>query len=298
MKFKNCAAWAKGWYKHRENISAWWMDLAHCINNDGCTIYTKKDVVQWCLHRFDSEPEFFKKSHGSFGFYDMYEHIKRDIDWARYHNEGHNEGELTIEDLIILYFRSCLSNKSKSDFEEGGFKPANWVLPFNLNEAWYDDGKWSSDHKPKFHFAEMLCDAEERVNQMFKDLDDQKPYYSFESWDADHNFDHIESDLRGKFWYDVVTDLGCEIGCDAYLISGEHLNRVSYNNCLEIDLSNILGNNEDSIYANLGRFAHSQGYDKNKAYRVYVKHSIRTFDWGDGNIDKDDEYTVMKIEEV
>ena len=142
----------------------------------------------------------------------------------------------------------------------------------------------------------MLCDKEERVKEMFKDLDDQKPYYSFESWNADHNFDHIESVLRGKFWYDVVTDLGCEVGCEVYEISGEHLNRVSYNNCIKIDMINIINSTEDCIYASLGRYAHSQGYEKNLTYNVYVKHSIRTFDWGDGNISKDDEYTVMKIE--
>lgn len=293
MKFKNCAAWSKGWYKQRDKISSWWMDLAHCINNDGWTIYTKKDVAQWCLHRLDSEPDFFKKSHGSFGFFDMFEHFTKDTDFAQWHGET-----LDMYDKIILYFRSCLSCKSFKDFEEGGFKPANWVLPLHLHDAWYSDGRYNPDNKPEFHFAEMRCDAEARVQEMFKDLVDQKPYYSFESWDADHNFDHIESSLRGKFWYDVVTDLGCEIGCDTYLISGEHLNRVSYNNCLEIDLSIILGNNEDSIYASLGRYSYSQGYDKNKTYRVYVKHSIRMFDWGDGNIDKNDEYTVMKIEEV
>lgn len=291
MKFNNCAAWAKGWYKQRENISAWWMDLAHCINNDGWTIYTKKDVAQWCLHRFDSEPEFFKKSHGSFGFYDMFEHFTKLAQW---HGET-----LDMYDKIILYFRSCLSCKSFKDFEEGGFKPANWVLPFKLHDAWYDDGQWSSNHKPVFHFAEMQYDAEERVKEMFNELNEQKPYYSFESWNADHNFDHIESDLRGKFWYDVVTDLGCEVGCEVYEISGEHLNRVRYNNCIEIDLTNIIhSNNEDCIYASLGRFAHSQGYKKDKTYKVYVKHSIRTFEWSNGNIDKNDEYTVMKIEEV
>lgn len=68
-EFNNCAAWAKGWYKRRPNIKAWWMDLAHCINIDGwCCVLTKTDVVQWILHRFDEDQEWWRQETAMFNF--------------------------------------------------------------------------------------------------------------------------------------------------------------------------------------------------------------------------------------
>lgn len=280
MKFNNVVAWSKGWYKRRVNKSAWWMDLAHCINNDGWTVYTKKDVVKWILDRFDTEPEFWKKD-CRFGFFDMFEHFDR----------YYTDEKLDVNDKIILYFRSCLSVKSKTDFEDGGFKPANWVLPLDRADAWYDNGEYTEDHKPKFHFAEMLCDAQARVDEMFKDLNEQKPFYSFKSWDADHNFDYIESQLDGKDWKDVVVDLGSEIGCEIYKVSGLVLSSMR-NNYIK-----YLNEKGDDMLFEAGRFSHSFGYDENKMYKLYIKHTIEKDDWF-GDIEYTHNYKIIKIEEV
>lgn len=280
MEFNNCAAWAKGWYKQRKNVSAWWMDLAHCINNDRWTVHSKGDVVAWCLARFDDDNEFFKKANPRFGFSDMSYHFER-------YDRLYDDVSLDFGDKVVLYFKDCLSTASKFHFKEGGYKPANWVLPFRLEEPWYEDGTYTSDHKPVFHFGEMMCDAEKRVNEMFSDLSDQKPYYSFTDWDAEHNFDHIESALERKNWKDVVVDLGVEVGCELYSIPGTTLVSQGRTSCIYFD----------TWYASLGRYAHSIGYDANKTYTLYIKHIVRNVDYGDGVIERQEDHKIMKIEE-
>lgn len=268
MKFNNCAAWAKGLYKTRDSQSRIWMDLAHCINNDGWTVYTKKDVAVWCLSQFDDEPDFWKRSQSHFGYLDMFNHMDAYLLL---------NPTLSLEDAIILYFKDCLRFKNISDFEEGGYKPANWVLPLRLQPACYID---YLHREPVFVFAEMQCDAEARIDKTFKDFKNQKPYYNIPEWNENNNFDTIESKLQGKNWFDVVTDLGCEDGCDVHEINGDIL-----------ALYRTFINLEDNFYIELGRYSYATGYDKTKKYRLYtkkIKNSI--YPWYDNKL--------VKIEEL
>lgn len=277
MKFNNCAAWAKGWYKQRKNVSAWWMDLAHCINIDGWIVYSKKDVASWCLARFDEEPEFFKKGNCRFGFSNMAYHFNR-------YDSLYDNLTLEYEDKVILYFKDCLSTMPKTAFENGGYKPSKCVLPLYLREPWYDDGSYSTDHKPTFHFGEMNCDAENRIDEMFSDLPKQESFYSF--IDDNDVFDYIESSLERKNWKDVVTDLGAEVGCFVYYATGEDLRMFIAHGCIDAD-------GEEETYTKLGRYEHSNGFDVNKTYRLYIKSENVLHIWG-----YEKEHTLMKIEEV
>lgn len=248
MKFNNCAAWAKGWYKTRENTSAWWMDLIHCIYFDGWScLQTKQDVVTWILHRFDEEPEWFRKGYSCFGFTDLITQIQKYKEYASWHNEPIPDDG----DCIIMYFRCLLSCKKMSDFDEGGYKPNDFVLPFSLHEANYSDGRWSDDNKPSFEFAEMHCDAVARVNKSFKDLPDQ------EIKDYASSFEDIEGDIKKKNWKDVVTELGVEQDCDTFIYDKElnHRSNIEY----------------DDKYINMNIYNNSIDFEPNKRYRIYYK---------------------------
>lgn len=271
MKFNNCAAWAKGWYKMRDK-SAWWMDLVHCIYFDGWScLLTKQDVVSWILHRFDEEPGWFRKGHSSFGFTDLITQIQKYKEYASWANEPIPDDG----DCIIMYFRSLLYCKKMDDFDEGGYKPNDFVLPFSLHEAYYSDGRLSDDNKPSFEFAEMHCDAVARVNKSFKNIPDQEfKYYA-------SSFEDIEGDIRNKNWKDVITELGCECDCDSFIYSYALNNReyIKYND-KHIDLN---------IYA------HSEGFDPSHKYRIYYQ-TITTIHFQGTDYEYTDiSYKVKKI---
>lgn len=278
MKFNNVVAWAKGWYQERENVTAWWMDLIHCINNDGWCLQTKQDVVNWILNRFDAEPEFFKKDYGCFGFADMYQRINRDK-WLY-----KDEAELSTEDCIILYFRSCLQCKSKEHFEEGGYRPSNFVLPLTLHSAYYSDGYWNNGI-PEWKPAEMMCDALKRVDEMFPNLPEQKERHWL--YNDEENFDKIEEAICGKNWKDVRVLCGRECGCEKFLVSGSYLNKR------ESVKSGLTDEYGDVIYFDMGIYSNSIGFDENKTYYLYVQTIITHDIWGD-----ETERIVRKIEEV
>lgn len=245
MIFNNCAAWSKGWYKQRKNVSAWWMDLAHCINNDSYSIYSKRDVIDWIMHRFDQEPDFFKQDYNCFGYYDMYHSINK---YKMYYNDTNTQ--IDDEDAIILYFRCVLASKSFVHFDDGGYKPSNDVLPLRLGTSWQDrEGRW--------YPGEMMSDALKRINDSFPLLKEQKvsEYCTF---------NRIEAALINKRWDDVVTPLGSECGCTKYIIKGHYLNKID-------------GLDYNGEWFDMGNYSHSFGFEMEKDYKIYVKNKKTIF---------------------
>jgi hypothetical protein len=272
-EFNNCAAWAKGWYQTRPNVKAWWMDLAHCINNDGWTnISTKAKVVNWILMRFDEDPEWWRLGCCNFGFADMYENITKDK-YLYY-----NDLNLSTEDCIILYFRRCLSIKSNDCFT-GGFKPSNDVLPLVLYDAYYSDGYFNNG-EPSYVPAEMMCDTLARINQMFPDLPEQKiddMYFTYES---------IETMLGGAAYTDIQIPIGSDANAKfTKTYTGEELNREPVS--LPVGITNKYG---EKIWADLELFSYCIGYEPTKKYVVHME--ITKDKWGD------ECYTVKNITEA
>lgn len=271
-KFDNCAAWAKGWYQTRPNVKAWWMDLAHCINNDGWnSIHTKTEVVNWILSRFDEDTEWWKIGCGNFGFADMYTSIRKDK-YLYY-----NDIDLSTEDCIILYFKRCLSVKSNNCFT-GGFKPSNDVLPLMLYDAHYSDGN-AINGEPIYEPAEMMCDVLDRIDQMFPDLPEQKIDDTYLTYEP------IETMLAGA----AYTDIRIPIGSDANAkftktYTGKELNKAM---SIPVGITDKYG---DDMLADMGMFSKCVGYEPDKEYVAHME--ITKDKWGC------EYYTVKNITEA
>ena len=258
MRFGNVALYCKGWYKHRDgSVKNMWMDMLHCINADGWSLWSKGDVVNWCMHRMDDmrNDDNFPNKHQlnlSYFWNEVNEIIRRD-QW--YYHE-----EIDFNDAIILHFRNIISNLEGKYFNEDLVKPNEHVLPLNYNGAYYSDGKYGINHKPSFTFADMHCDVIEKINKMFPDYKEQEI-------DNDE-FEKTESWIHGKNWEDVVVLIGTDslLDCEEYNISGRILNNAN----------NIYFKDEDLL--NLNIYEHCVNFDDNKTYVCRVKKTVEHWD--------------------
>ena len=235
MKFSNVVLLCKGWYKIRQNNenNLFWMDMAHAINADGYTMRTKHDVVDWCLFRLDDMRDDPKLSNykNQFRLKSLFNEIERNI----YRFSAYTNINVTQEDAIILAFRDIVSNLDNSCFDEA-VKPNKCVLPLNLKEAWYDDGKYSK--KPQLYPAEMMCDFMETVNKYLSDAKDQNI--------NEDDYDWIEGFLLKDSYKDVQIELGednlndcIEVECTALDIKNQRISGVfteldKFNNCRDL----------------------------------------------------------------
>ena len=170
------------------------MDLAHAADADGWIIMTKEDASRWCLHRLDElkeEDDFKHKNQLTLAaFYEEAKNWLRRAHWDNIPN-------FTDDDAIIWTFRDIISNMARDEFN-GGVYPSSNVLPFALNEAWYDDGQYSKE--PKLYPADMRCDYLEKADEHFSEFERQNI--------DDDRYDYIEGFLHKESWKDVLIELG------------------------------------------------------------------------------------------
>jgi len=224
MKLNNVVLYCKGWYKKREGGSrTMWMDMAHCIDADGWSMWTEHDVAKWCLFRLDdmrNDPLFKNKNQ-----LELYYFIKEVQDNIRCAKFYYNE-DISMDTAIILTYRGIVSNCENSCFD-GGVKPNCNVLPLHYEEAWYDDGRYSK--KPKLYPAEMDCDYQEKVNKYF-------PNYNKQDIESDR-FEIVEKQLKIKNINDVVVRVGTDslIDCVELTVTGEQIKEGELNDDDVID---------------------------------------------------------------
>lgn len=261
MKFGNVALYCKGWYKYRDgSVKNMWMDLLHCINADGWSLWSKKDVVEWVMHRMDdmrNDESFPYKNQLDFTyFWNEVNEIKRRDEW--HYHEG-----IDIEDAIILHFRNIISNTETKYFNEMLVKPNENVLPLYYREAYYSDGQYSYNRKPNFTFADMHCDVMERINKSFGDFEDQEI-------DTDE-FEKTEGLIRDKNWEDVVVICGTDslLDCEEVELSGNFLNNTHNLHLIDDD------------FLDLNIYDHCINFDDNKTYVCRVKKEIEHWNWGE-----------------
>lgn len=270
MKFGNVALYCKGWYKHRSNgVKTMWMDMIHCVNTDGWTLWTKNDVVDWCMYRMDNmrnDPSFPYKNQLDLSYFwkEINAIIRRDK-W--YYHE-----ELDMNDAIILHYRNIISNLEGKYFNELLVKPNENVLPLHYHEAYYNDGQYRPNNEPSFTFADMHCDIVNKINAYFPNHKEQEI--------ADNEFEKVESWIRGKKWEDVEVIIGTDslLDCEEIEISGE----ILYN-ARSIKF-------KDDDYLDLNIYSHCINFDKEKKYLCRVKKVIDHYNFGDFT-----EYKLMSI---
>jgi hypothetical protein len=270
MKFGNVALYCKGWYKHRDGgVKTMWMDMLHCINADGWSLWSKEDVVEWCIHRMDSlrEDENFPYKHQldlTYFWKEINDIIRRD-EW--YYHEG-----LDMNDAIILHYRNIISNIEGKYFNELLVKPNPNVLPLNYQGAYYSDGKYRPNNEPEFTFADMHCDLIEKINEMFPNHEEQEI--------KDSEFEYQEAWIRGKNWQDVVVLVGSD----------------NLNDCEEVELKGKFLKNthnehyKDDDFLDLNIYEHTINFDENKTYVCRVKKEIEEWNWGN-----DINYKLMSV---
>lgn len=214
MKFNNVVLYCKGWYQNRQGgVRTMWMDMAHCIDADGWTVWTEHDVARWCLFRLDdlrNDPLFENKSQLDLSRFmsAIYDNIRRAKQWC-------NE-DISLDTAIILGYHNIISDCERSCFSEG-VKPNKNILPLHYQEAYYIDGKYNPEHKPKFYPAEMDCDYQKKVNKMFSDYKEQ---------DIDDNrFELVEGRLKIKNINDVLVLVGTDslLDCVELNVTGKEI---------------------------------------------------------------------------
>lgn len=249
MKLGNVALLCKNWYKMRNDnrLDLFWMDMAHAINADGWTVKSKKDVVAWCMNRLDDMRDDPKLANykNQFKFGMLYDEINNCIHRASYYSKI----KFSQEDAIIWVYRDIVSNLDNNCFDKW-LKPDARVLPINLQEAWYDDGRYSGG--PKLHPAEMMCDYIEKVNENMPEANDQDIY--------EDDYDWIESFLKKESWKDVQIELG-----------EDNLNDCIEVECRAFDLKNH--SIPDYGYINMGKFYNCK--DLNECSESAKKYIIR-----------------------
>lgn len=262
MKFSNVVLLCKGWYKMRHNqnngINLFWMDMAHAISVDGYTMRTKHDVADWCLFRLDDMREDPKLSNykNQFRLKCIFDEIERYI--RRF--STYNNINITQEDAIIWVFRDIVSNLDNSCFDEA-VKPNKYVLPLNLREAWYDDGKYSKN--PQLYPAEMMCDFMETVNKYLPNAKDQNI-----SKNSYNDYDWIEGFLLKDSYKDVQIVLGED----------------NLNDCIEVECTALDIKNQriDGVFTELDKFSNCRDLkeckDPDKTFIVRVSVEITHYD--------------------
>jgi hypothetical protein len=270
MKFGNVALYCKGWYKIRNNnVKTMWMDMLHCINADGWSLWSKHDVVKWCMHRLDNlrEDENFPHKNQldlTYFWKEINDMIRRD-EW--YYHEG-----IDYEDAIILHYRNIISNLEGKYFNEMLVKPNSNVLPLNYQGAYYNDGQYRPNHEPDYAPADMHCDIVKKINEIFPTYEEQNI--------KDGEFEYQEGWIRGKNWEDVVVLIGSDslLDCEEVEVSGELL----------CNSGNIRFKDDDFLDLNI--YEHCVNFDKNKKYLCRVKKEIEHWSFGD-----DVKYKLMSI---
>jgi len=261
MRFGNVALYCKGWYAYRHGTCKnMWMDMIHCINADGWSLWSKKDVVTWCMHRMDdmrNDPNFPYKNQLDLAYFwnEVNEIIRRDS-W--HYHEG-----IDIEDAIIIHFRNIISNIEMKYFDENLVKPNGNVLPLRYRDAYYSDGKYNYNHEPSFTFADMHCDVMELINKSFSDFEDQE---------IDVNeFEKTEGWIRDKNWQDVVVICGTDslLDCEEVELSGNFLNNT-HNKYYK-----------DNDFLDLNIYDNTINFSDNKTYVCRVKKEIEHWNWGE-----------------
>jgi len=267
MRFGNVALYCKGWYKYRHGTCKnMWMDMIHCIYADGWSLWSKQDVVIWCMYRMDdmrNDPNFPHKNQLDLSYF-LNEIIRRDS-W--HYHEG-----LDFEDTFILHFRNIISNLEMKYFNEMLVKPNEHVLPLNYNDAYYNDGKYRPNHEPEYKFADMHCDVIKRIEKHFAEFEDQE---------IDENeFEKTEACIHGKNWEDVVVLIGTDslLDCEEVKLSGKFLNNTH----------NEHYKNDDFLDLNI--YEHTINFDDNKTYVCRVKKEVEHWEWGD-----DVNYKLMSV---
>lgn len=261
MRFGNVGLYCKGWYKYRHGgCKNMWMDMFHCINADGWLLWSKHDVVTWCMHRMDDmrkDDNFPNKHQLDFSYFwnEVNEIIRRD-EW--HYHEG-----IDFEDAIILHYRNIISNLEIKYFDKLLVKPNENVLPLCYGEAYYSDGKYGFNHEPSFTFAEMHCDVIEHINKSFVDFEDQDI--------NPDEFEKIEGCIHDKNWEDVVVICGTDslLDCEEVEVSGELL----------CNPENVKFTDEDFLDLNI--YEHCINFNKEKTYLCRVKKIIDHYDFGD-----------------
>ena len=277
MKFGNVVLYSKGWYQHRGDSDKVWMDLIHCISADGWTLFNKKEVVTWCLHRLDEmkEDELLRNNKNMLSLSRLYEEVNR---CKSFWNYWHHDEELSTDDAIIAVFLSTVSCLEKTCFSEG-VRPSELVLPLTYRDAYYDDGKYNTDHKPSFKFAQMHCDVMKRIEEFFPDSKEQDPksIYFIE------DFETIESNIRGKKIEDVLVLNGSD----------------NLNDCIEVTLGgdDIIHNfyifvNRKKVYLDKGIYEHCIDFSNNTQYTVRIQKKESTWDWDEP------EYVIRSIKKA
>lgn len=244
MKFSNVVAYCKGWYAQRsDNVDLMWMDLIHCIHEDGWYVCNKRDVAQWCIYRLDEIHEKENLKQLTFSW------LISSIDKNRwlYHFNRSDGKKLSLEDSIIWMFYSFIRNLDDKYFTEG-VRPSNKVLPFSLQDSVL------SSFSKTFEFSEMMCDRLARIEETFPDYPEQVV--------SDNAFDQCESSIVGKNWQDVLVLPGTDslLDCVETTITGNELNKAT-----------LINNNE---HLDLNIYEHCK-FDDNKKYLVRIKTNIR-----------------------
>lgn len=252
-KFTNCSAWAKGWYQHRPNLSAWWMDLAHCIHADGwCGVNSKKSVADWVCNRLDQDGDYIRKQiYNPLGFLDFRAFKEKNSIY-------YGKEELSEDDYIILYFHYILMTQSK---QQEGIRPSDEILPFHYEKAYvYED---TAAHKNVYVPSEMKCDVLNNIQRLMPNFKEQEvsPYSKFE---------YVESQLVGKDYTDVLVQIGSD--ADATIkevVLGEQLLHTT--DCITIGDTDV----------ELGIFSHSIGFNPTEKYELSIEYQQIYHDWDD-----------------
>lgn len=225
MHFGNVAAFCKCWYEYRGGVDKMWMDMIHCIDADGWTLETERDVALWCLHRLDElreDPLFTHKHQLDLGYFfnEVFENQRR-AKW--YYNM-----ELSTDSAIIQTYRDIISNTERKCFDSG-VKPNENVLPLSYHDAWYDDGKYSNG--PKLYPRDMHEDVIKRIEESFGEYKEQDI--------EDGRFEEVEARIRHKSYKDVVVLIGTDslLDCEEAEMTGKEIVKKHYNDeCLNLDI--------------------------------------------------------------
>lgn len=170
MKFSNVVAYCKGFYKTREgDVPMMWKDMAHCITCDGWTVFDRKDVARWCMHRLEEFAKEFPEDAWQVSFSIFYGKIENNKEIVRVGRRySILSRELDDMDYIIWTYRDFVRYLDGDKFTEG-VVPNDAVLPVdreNISETLWKNitDKYQEQDTDKWYF-ESYDEREER----FKD---------------------------------------------------------------------------------------------------------------------------------